>query len=88
MEGVSAGEVEIAGSPEKEPEDVAELLQSPNKTWTNKLLLYSLENFIELTLQMGMYTSTSTVGTDMEVTQKFKAGNVHINQLLHSWACT
>lgn len=31
-EGVTAGEVEIAGNPEKEPGDVAELRQSPNKT--------------------------------------------------------
>lgn len=32
MEGVTTGEVEIAENPEKEPEDVAELRQSPNKT--------------------------------------------------------
>lgn len=31
-ERVTAGEVEIAGNPEKEPGDVAELRQSPNKT--------------------------------------------------------
>lgn len=45
MEGVTAGEVETAGNPEKEPEDVAELLQSPNKTRTNKCLLLFFKEF-------------------------------------------